>query len=774
MMGLSVSFTCAALIFLWVDDELTYNHYFPNRANLGRILTNQRYDKEINTFSATPGPLAAALVNEVPQIRSAVRANWGYRGLLGHHDKRVFAEGLYVDPGFLRMFSLDFIEGNPEKAFDQLHSMVITDQMAMKLFNSVRVTGKTITLDNEQEYIITAVFKSLPDNTRFEKLEWLVPFQIYETANPWSKEWGNNGIQTFVETQPGTDIRSLNTQLAGFIKKKEDDIIAEPMLFPMSDWRHRSNFVNGVQSGGKIEQVRLFAIIAWIIVLLACINFMNLATARSEKRAREVSVRKVLGGSKTSLIGQFMTEALIMFCLSVLLAVLLTALCLPAFNQLVDKPLRLNLTSPPHLASLLSVLLFCGVIAGSYPVFYLSSFHPIKVLKGLKLPAHSGVTLIRKGLVTAQFVISITLIICTRVIYQQVMYTKNRDLGMNKSNLIYLDERMVGTRQDSSMDLQFRTLRNALAATGVVAHAAMNTNNPFSVGSNSSDFNWKGKDPNSQVLIGMDFVTNEYVRTMDMQLVSGRDFRIDQPEDSAIIIINESMANLITSRPADAVGQTIENNHANYTVVGVVRDFVYNNMHGTAEPMIFFIDNKAQNSHVLYIRLMQTENLAATLDTVKSALHAHNPVYPVEIRFVDEEFDKLFKGETLVATLAALFAGLAIFISCLGLFGLAAYTAERRIKEIGIRKVLGTSITGVVTLLSADFLRVVSLSCLIAFPVAWWMMHNWLDAYPYRVSIQWWMFGLPALLAIAIALATVSTQAIKAALVNPIKSLRTE
>jgi ABC-type antimicrobial peptide transport system permease subunit len=542
----------------------------------------------------------------------------------------------------------------------------------------------------------------------------------------------------------------------------------------MKDWRLRSNFVNGVQQGGKSEQVNLFAIIAWIIVLLACINFMNLSTARSERRAREVGVRKVLGTSRSSLVGQFMTEAFLMSFIAVVLAVGITALVLPAFNQLVEKTMVLNVFSGNHLMGLLAILLICGLVAGAYPALYLSSFQPIKVLKGLKLPSSGGSAFIRKGLVTLQFVISIALIICTLIIYQQIMHARNRELGWQKENVIYMDQGIVQTRKDSSTDMQFRTLRRALDASGVVSHAALNTNNPFSVGSNSSSYMWKGKDPNADILIGMDFITPEFVGTMGMSLVAGRDFRKDGTEDSASVLINESMARLMTKDAQDAVGQIIDRDESKLLVVGVLKNFVYNNMYGAAEPVIFYNDDKAQYTNMLHIRIKAGTNLGASLEKVKAVLHAHNPVYPVEYKFMDEEFDRLFQGETLVGTLAGLFAALAIFISCLGLFGLAAFTAERRVKEIGIRKVLGTSMTGIVALLSKDFIRIVALSCLISFPISWWAMRQWLDSYAYRVQIQWWMFLLPALLALLIALLTVSIQAIKAAMANPIKALRSE
>jgi len=774
--GLAVGVTCAALIFLWVEDELNFNHYFKNRDNLYQVMTNQTYDAETFTFMSTPGVLGPALQKDMPGIRETARATWNQRNPVSKGEKSVYADGIMVDSSFFKMFNFEFIYGNAAKPFDQLYSVVLNERMAMKMFNTINVVGQTVKLNNDKEYVITAVYKTFPANTRFEKIDWFTNFEIFFRQQTWLKQWDANGVQTFVTVEPGTDIKALNKKLDGFIREKGNNpqIIARPTLLAANDWRLRSNFVNGVQTGGKIKQVNMFSTIAWIIMLLACINFMNLATARSEQRAREVGVRKVLGSDKKMLIGQFMMESALMSFIAVAIAAFLTILILPYFNQLVEKQMELNIFNPTHLIALISIGLICGIIAGSYPAFYLSSFNPITVLKGFKVSQGTGAVYIRKGLVVAQFVISIALIISTLIIYQQIVHTKNRELGMNKDNLIYFDQSLITTSHDGTPGTSFSTVQNELLRTGVVESVSMNADPVFQIGSNSSNFDWKGKVPKTEILIGMDWVTPDYVNTMGMKLLVGRNFHSDGVADSNSVVINETMAHLIAKDPENVVGEIIKSGDSRYTVIGITKDYVYNNVYGSVAPVIMFNDTKGNNTSVVNLRFKKETDLQTAINKVKTVITSYNPGSPFEYKFVDEQFDQLFKTESLIGKLAFLFAGLAIFISCLGLFGLAAYTAEKRNREISIRKILGASVPKLATMLSADFLKLVALSCLIAFPLTWWLMKGWLEEYEYKVAIQWWMFGLPALTAMIVAIITVSSQAIKAALSNPVNVLRSE
>jgi ABC-type antimicrobial peptide transport system permease subunit len=530
----------------------------------------------------------------------------------------------------------------------------------------------------------------------------------------------------------------------------------------MNDWHLRGNFVNGMQDGGNIKYVKLFSTIAFIILLIACINFMNLATARSEQRAKEVGVLKVMGAGKKRLIGKFISESLLMSFVAVILAVGLVYTIMPFYNQLVEKQLSVNLFEPLHFVLLLSIGIIVGLVAGSYPAFYLSSFNPIKVLKGVKIKSSANVAFIRKGLVITQFTASVVLIISTIIVYKQVQHVKDRDLGYNKDNLIYMD--LQGNMKD-----HFSTIKNSLIATGYVENAATSLHDALHVYSYGDGFTWQGKNPNAKLPIHSNVVSSEYISTMNMRLIAGRDF-YQGNVDSTNIIINESMAKLMGKQ--GKIGSIITAGTYKLTVVGIIKDFIYNDVYGQGAPLVLF--NGSYSATVMAVRFKPNINLSQALQKTEAVMKSENPGFPFEYRFADKDFDEMFSAETLIGNLAGVFAILAIFISCLGLFGLAAYTAERRTKEIGIRKVLGASVTGLTGLLAKEFLQLVTVSCIIAFPVAWWFMNNWLQDYAYRTTIQWWMFAIAGLSALLIALITVSFQSIKAAIANPVKSLRTE
>ena len=760
--GLAVGITCAGLIFLWVEDELNYNRHNEKKDQLYQVLENQPYEGKTYTFAATPGLLAQAMKEELPGIRNTCRFTWEQYTLFTLGEKAIYERGTYADSSVFTMFTIPLVQGKKENLFQQLHSLVISDKMAKKFFGEQKdVLGKTLKVDNKEDYVITGVFKDLPQNSTI-RFEWLSPFKVYHDKNQWLDQWGNNGIQTFVELDKNADVTSLDQKLHGYIKSKDTSASALPFLFSMNDWRLYSKFEEGKQAGGRITYVRIFNIIAWIILLIACINFMNLATARSEKRAREVGVRKVLGAGKKTLIGQFIGESLIMSFLSLLIAVGIIYFVLPSFNTLVEKQLTIGFDNPLHILSLVLIGLICGLVAGSYPALYLSSFNPIWVFKGLNLKG-SITTIVRKGLVVFQFFISIGLIICTIIIYNQINHIKSRDLGYNKENVI-----QTGLRGD--MQSKFAVIKNQLLSSGYVENAAMSNLNQLYMGSSTSDFTWDGKDPSRKILVTQDFISPEYISTMGIRVLKGRDFYANAKQDSLSVIINETYAKLIGKE--DIVGTLLRRDSVNYTIVGVVKDFVFDDMYGKIDPLIFLC--YPEYFGYLYVRLKEKADVEKTVAKIETVVKANTPGYPFNYVFVDDEFDRQFKSEMLIGKLSRIFALLAIIITCLGLFGLAAYTAERRTKEIGVRKVLGASVAGITGLISKDFLKLVIISSVISFPVAWWLMHNWLQNYAYRVRISWWVFIVAAALATCIALFTVSFQAIKAALANPVKSLRTE
>ena len=762
--GLAVGVCCAGLIFLWVEDETSYNHYNVKFDQLYQVLENQSYEGKTYTFSATPGLLGPGMKSEFPEVKNAFRSTWDQYTLFNLGEKSIYERGYYADSAIFDMLTLSFIQGKKETAFNQLHSLIISEKMAKKFFgDNKNIIGKTLKVDNKEEYMISGVIKDIPENSSI-RFDWIAPFKIYFDKNNWLQYWGSNGIQTFVELDKHANPDLLNKKLNGYIKSKDTNAVARPFLLAMNDWRLRSNFEEGKQTGGRIQYVRMFSVIAWIILLIACINFMNLATARSEKRAREVGVRKVLGAGKRSLISQFLGESIFMSFISVFLSVIFMYTTLPSFNTLVEKHLIMGIDNPWHIIALLSIGLVCGLVAGSYPSLYLSSFSPTWVLKGLKVKGNTP-TLIRKGLVILQFTISIVLIISTIIIYQQIQHVKNREIGYDKNNLV-----QTGLR--GNMQKNFTIIRDELLASGFVKNVAMSELNMLYMGSSTADFSWNGKDPTKKVLITQDYITPEYLSTTGVKIKEGRDFY--PTGDSMSVIINETLANMIGKDP---IGKYLRQDTSatggiNFTIAGVTKDFVYGDMYGKSDPLVFLTHEDRYG--YMYIKLNAAVNKEEAVKKIESVIKKNNPGYPFDYIFTDEEFNRQFKSEMLIGKLSQVFAVLAIIISCLGLFGLASYTAERRTKEIGIRKVLGASVRNITTLLSKDFLLLIGISSVIAFPLSWWAMHNWLQNYAYRVGINGWVFIAAALIAFLIALLTISFQSIRAAMANPVKSLRTE
>ncbi len=765
--GLAIGIACAAFIFLWVEDEINFNQNFTKHDYIYRVMQNEKSDAGINTNGDTPGPLASALKADIPGIVNSGRLSWPMDELAVVGDKAIKENGLYADPSLLSMFTIPFIYGSAVTALKNPNDIVISSSMSQRFFGNSNPLGKVIKMNIKGAYsvdglyTVAGVFKDLPTNNNF-KFEWLSPYTTWEDANTWLKPWNNNLSETFVELSPKTDPASINNKLKNYLNTKVTGATNQCFLFSMNDWHLRSNFVNGVQNGGTIKYVNLFSIIALILLMIACINFMNLSTARSEQRAKEVGVLKVMGANKRGLIGKFISESLLMSFLAVLLSIVLLYTLMPLYNQLVQKKLSVNMLNPMHIGCLLGITIIAGLIAGSYPAFYLSSFNPIKVLKGMKVKSSAGIVFIRKGLVIIQFAASVILIISTIVVYKQVQYIRDRDLGYSKNNLIYMD--LQGSMKD-----HFAEIKNSLIATGYVENATNSLHDGLHIYSLGDGFSWQGKNPNAKLPIHSNVVSAEYLSTMHMQLLSGRDF-YQGNSDSTSVIINQSLANQMGKE--GKVGSLITSGDYEATIVGIVKDFVYNDVYGKSEPLIFF--NGISSSTVMAVRFKPNVNLSQALEKAGDVMKKENPGFPFEYRFADKDFDELFSSETLIGKLAGLFSFLAILISCLGLFGLAAYTAERRTKELGIRKVLGASVAGLTGLLAKEFLQLVALSCLAAFPIAAWCMHKWLQEYSYRTTLGTWMFVLAGAGTLVIALITVSFQSLKAALMNPVKSLRTE
>ena len=619
--------------------------------------------------------------------------------------------------------------------------------------------------------------KDLPLNSSLQ-FEWLAPYEVTIQERIASGEggdevdWGSYGPFTYVELEANANLLTVNKQLKDFINHKKADQKNVAFLFPMSDWRLNNSFENGQQvDSAKKKQLRMLSTIAWIILLIACINFMNLATANSQKRAKEVGMRKMLGAGKGKLIQQFMGEALFLSGLAALMAVVLIVLALPAFNQLMEKELSLDLVNPVHILGLLAIALICGLVAGSYPALYLSSFRPALVLKKLNLKTGSA-AMIRRGLVVMQFSASVVFIISTIVVFMQIQHVKNRELGFNKENLIEID-----TQQDVSSILP--VIKQDLLQTGVVENVASSDRVMIQGGNTDDRFTWQAKAKDNKVAIAFRNVSPEFIATSGMQLIEGKDFAPNSIAENSKVIITQSMAKLMGEE--SAVGKIIQSPRDNeegvfssMTVVGVISDYVYGDVYGeTPGPVLFFCQT-TDRAKLLYIRLKAANNLNEALGKIEAVMKKDNPAFPFEYKFVDDQFNELFQSEAQISKISSLFAVLAVFISCLGLFGLAAYTAERRTKEISVRKVLGASIGSITGLLSKEFLQLVFISCLIAFPIAWYLMHNWLQTYAYRIEVRGWVFFAAGVMVMLIAVLTVSFQALRAALANPVKSLRSE
>lgn len=762
--GLAVGIACASLIFLWVQDEVTFNHNFPKRNVLYKIYENQTYNGKVSTFFATPGPMAKAMKAEIPGIKNVARMSGDQGQLFSLGDKVITEKGNYADPELFSMLDLPFVKGSAGNAFQQLNSVVISETMAKKFFGDADPIGKTLKVNNEQDYLVTGVFKDLPQNSTYQ-FQWLIPLANIDHKQPWMTVWGANWVRTLVELEPNASVAAINRKLAHYVASKtQPDNTTVCWLYSMNDWNLYNHFTDGKIDGGRITYVRLFSFIAWIILLIACINFMNLSTARSEQRAKEVGVRKVMGAGKGKLIMQFISEAIIMSFIAVLIAVGLIYLALPSFNTLVQKELTVNILQPAHLAYLLLIGVVTGLLAGSYPAFYLSSFNPISVLKNLKIKSSAGTGFIRQSLVVIQFTISIILIISTVIIYQQIQHIKNRNLGYNKNDLVYMY--LQGDQAG-----HFPVVYNDLKQSGVVESAALSDNIALEVGSNTDNYSWQGKDASKNPLISWENVNSQFIPTMGLKLAAGRNFNPNAAADSSNVIINEAFAQQMGEE--GRVGGIIRDGDKKaWQIIGILKDYLYNDMYGSAGPLLLY--NHPSGEGVLTIRFKPGINIQDALAKTGAIVKRDYPGYPFEYAFVDDDFNQLFKTETLTGKLAGVFAALAIFISCLGLFGLAAYTAERRIKEIGIRKVLGASISGLVALLSKDFLKLVGIACLVAFPVAFWALHKWLNSYQYKININWVVFAAAGVTAMLIALTTVSYQAVKAALMNPVKSLRSE
>lgn len=764
--GLAIGMAAAILIFLWIGNEMSYDQFHEKKDRIYEAWNRAEFSGKLQCWNTTPKVLARTIEKDLPEVERAVRVNWPSNYLFSVGEKRLTVNGNIVDTGFLQVFSFPLVQGDAKTALNNPSGILLTEKLAKKIFGDENAMGKEIKIDNKDLFTVTGIIKDLPNNSRF-KFEYLMPWSYLVKTGGDDSSWGNNSTRNYVLLKPNASLEAANAKLKTLKPKYDpEEPKWEMFLYPISRWRLYSNFTNGKEDGGLIDFVKLFGVIAVFILLIACINFMNLSTARSEKRAKEVGIRKVVGAQKQSLVGQFIGESILLAFIAGVLALIIVQIALPAFGRLTDKELFVDYTNAGFWLKGLGFIAATGIVAGSYPAFFMSSFNPSAVLKGTYKAANALITP-RKLLVVLQFTFAIILIICTSIVKQQIDHARNRESGYAKDNLVY--HFLTG-----DLEKNYPLVKNELLSSGI-AKAVSKNSAPLTQGwSDTWGFQWEGKAADDKTDFDRYVADEDLGKTAGLTFVKGRDFDLKQfPTDSTAMIINESAAKVMNFK--DPIGQIVMDGgpENKYHIVGVIKDFILQSPFYPTKPMII---EGAKNGwfSVMQIKLNGANNTADNLKRMEAIFKKYNPEYPFEYKFIDEEYAYKFKAEERTGTLAAIFAALTIFISCLGLFGLATYMAENRIKEIGVRKVLGASVGGITTLLSKDFLKLVMISFVIASPVAWWMMHKWLEDYPYRVAIQWQVFAFAGFLSLLISVITVSYQAIKAALANPVKSLRTE
>ena len=761
--GFAIGMASAILILLWIQDEFSYDRFHKNPDRLFQVWSNDSLDGGIRSLVFTPQMLAPALKHDYPEVEDAARIGWSFPSLFSYRDKKLKITGTWADPSFLTMFNFPLLKGDAKTALNDPYSVVLTQSMAKKLFGDDDPIGKIVKIDNTDNFTVTALLKDPPENTQFE-IGYLNSSAYLQAKGYFDTDWTDISIRTFALLKADANLTSVNKKIKDIqVRYSGNRAKTNSFLYPVRDLRLYSDFKNGQAVGGRIETVRTFGLTAVFILLIACINFMNLSTARSEKRAKEVGIRKVSGAMKKSLVGQFLGESILMAFIAGVFAMIIVQVSLPSFNQLTQKSLSIDFKNIWFWVSAVGFIVFTGLLAGSYPAFYLSSFKPVSVLKGSFKKINALVTP-RKVLVVLQFSFAIILIISAIIVKQQIQYAQHRKTGYDKNNLIYLF-------LEGDISKHYDLIKNDLINSGT-AISMTRTFSPMTlVFSSGFSLTWPGKGPNTKIDFNRSSTDGNLIKTAGLKLVQGRDIDIQNyPTDSTACLVSESAAKAMGFK--NAIGETITDYPTTWHIVGVFKDFILESPYQPIKPMIFKGPKDAFN--VMNIKLNNERSTEQNLAKAAQIFKTYNPEYPFEYFFVDDEYAKKFNDERLTSTLAGLFAGLTIFISCLGLFGLATFMAENRVKEIGVRKVLGASITNIALLLSKDFVKLVLTAVAIAAPVAWWLGKQWLTKFDYRITISAWIFIIAGLLAVVIALLTVSYQSIKAARANPVKNLRTE
>jgi ABC-type antimicrobial peptide transport system permease subunit len=762
--GLATGLACSILILLWVNHELSFDGFHEKKQHLHKIMVNGLRDNGIQTGPAIPMPLEAELKKD-PGIKHTALTNWGETYLLTVNDKKIYKQGYYVGEDFLKMFSFPLQQGSAETALKDLSSIVISESTAEALFGQDDPMGKVVRLNNLVDLKVTGVTSDVSSNSTFQ-FDCLVPWSTYLSNESWVKnsqnEWGNYSFNLYVELHDYAKAEQVHERIKNVIKAHEDEgSTAEVILHPITRWRLYSEFENGQSQGGLIEYVRMFTLIAVFILVIACINFMNLATARSEKRAREVGIRKSVGSNRRELVIQFLGESVFITFLAFLISVGVVEICLPLYNNLVDKNLFIDYGNVAFWTIAVGIIFATGIIAGSYPAFYLSGFRPAAVLKGKMHAGKSGVVP-RKVLVTLQFVFSIFLIVSTLAVYLQLNHLKNRPTGYDRENLL-----MVQSTGD--IPTNTKLIKQELIDKNLASYVTTSSSPITSIYAFMGGVKWEGKRDDQRTPIATVATEYDYAKTMGIEIIQGRDFS-EEFNDTTSMILNESFVNYAGIK--NPLEEKINWNDHDYKIVGVFKDVVMTSPNSPPHPTMFIFDPTWISE--VNIRLPEKSNVHQVLAGIQSIFEKHNPAYPFTYRFADDEFNKKFTDIQRIGRLANLFALLAILISCLGLFGLSAFTAEQRTKEFGIRKVLGATASQVVILITKDFSKLIVIAFVVAAPIGWWAMNQWLLKYEYRITLEWWVPAMAGMITLALGLATVSFQAVKAAVGNPATALRNE
>lgn len=772
--GLAIGMSVALLIGLWIWDEVTFNQYHQNYDKVARIMQKQTSNGQVYTGTALPFPLDEELRTHYgDNFKYLAMASWQGDFILSAGNDHQYKNGIYIDKDGPEILSLKMITGT-RNGLEDPHGILLSASAARAFFAGKDPMGQLMKIDNSLDVKVTGVFEDLPANTDFGELEFIAPWELYVTSSSWVQgartQWRNNSFQGFAQINDHTSFAEVNQKIISSKQNRVADedkkFNAQIFLHPMQDWHLRTGWENGIQTGGQIEYVKMFSVIGLFVLLLACINFMNLSTARSEKRAKEVGIRKTVGSARYQLIGQFLCESVLVAFIAFLLALLITQLLLPWFNGVAHKQMNILWENPVFWSVCIAFTLVTGVLAGSYPALFLSSFQPVKVLKGT-FRAGKMAGLPRKMLVVAQFTVSVALIIGTVIVYQQIRYIKNRPVGYDRNGLV-----MVGM---VSRDFhgKYEILRSELKQKGAITEMAESSSPLTGVWSNNGGFYWEGKDPDLDTDFATFWVTHEYGKTVDFQIAEGRDFSRNFPTDSSSVLINEAAVQFMNLK--DPVGKTIRWEYGtvrDFTIIGVVKDMIASSPFEPVKQAIYVLDYEKVNW--MNFRLNPDKSAKESLAIIEEVLKKVIPSAPFDYKFADEEYAAKFAQEERVGKLSAFFSVLAILISCLGLSGLASFVAKQRTKEIGIRKIVGASVFSLWQLLSKDFVLLVLIASCISVPLAYYYLYRWLQGYDYRISMEWWVFVLSVAGALLVTMLTVSFQAIKAAIGNPIRSLRAE